>query len=66
MINVVNQYVIKPGHISGVGPLLPAPNQPTLRTFEIYLSGGQTLTVKAVAEAASQARDAVVNAADRD
>lgn len=60
MINIADKYVIRPDHISGVSSLLTAPGQPAMRLFEVYLSGGQTLTVKLATEAAQTARQMVI------
>ncbi|MFY0184283.1 hypothetical protein PV767_09420 [Stenotrophomonas rhizophila] len=60
MHNILNQHFVRIDHISALGALSEIPAQPQLRIFTVQLIGGQTLHVKAMAEAAQKAHDKVL------
>ncbi|PTS71906.1 hypothetical protein DBR33_06245 [Stenotrophomonas sp. HMWF022] len=62
MIEINGQFEVRPDHISGVGKLFRTPNRLGVQSFEIYLIGGQTLTVSAPEGAVEIVRGAVVQA----
>ncbi len=57
MINIAEKYVVRPDHVSGVSSLFSAPGQPAMKQFEVYLIGGQTLTLKLETVAARNAQN---------
>jgi len=65
MLNIVNQYQVRPDHVSAVGTPYNPPNRSGVQAFDIFLLGGQTLTIL-VAEATvlQRARDEVIQAID--
>lgn len=60
MINIAERYVVRPDHVSGISSLFSAPGQPAMKQFEVYLIGGQTLTVKLETAAAQKARTLLI------
>ncbi len=65
MLNIVNQYQVRPDHISAVGSPYNPPARRGLQAFDIFLLGGQTLTVMVTDGAVlQQARDEVIRAVD--
>ncbi len=64
MLNIADQFHIRPDHISAVGIPYNPPNR-RATAFDIHLLGGQTLTVMlAEGTALQRARDEVVRAVD--
>lgn len=65
MLNIVNQYQVRPDHASAVGNPYNPPNRRGVQAFDIYLLGGQTLTIMAAdGTVLQQARDEVIRAVD--
>lgn len=65
MLNIQDQLSVRPDHISGIGPLVhPGSLKNDVRIFDVYLLGGQTITIKVSAGIADAARAAVVKAVD--
>ncbi|HGM7334952.1 TPA: hypothetical protein ACKQCJ_001270 [Stenotrophomonas maltophilia] len=65
MHNVLNKFHVRLDHVSAVGALQPCEHQPQNRSFEVHLSGGQTISVRALADAAQQARDELIRGVDQ-
>lgn len=65
MLNIVNQYHVRPDHVSAVGIPYNPPARRGVQAFDIFLLGGQTLTVM-VADGAvlQQTRDELIRAVD--
>lgn len=64
MINIAGKYSVRPDHISGVSDFRTTAAQPHIKEFDVYLIGGQTLTVKTSSEAAETARRETIQAAN--
>lgn len=65
MLNVQDQLFVRPDHISGVGQIVhPASLKNDVRIFDIYLLGGQTITIRVPASTADAARAEVIKAVD--
>lgn len=65
MHNVLNKFHVRLDHVSAVGALQPCEHQPQNRSFEVYLFGGQTISVRALENAARQAREELIREIDQ-
>lgn len=65
MLNIQDQLYVRPDHISGVGQIVhPASLKNDVRVFDVYLLGGQTITIRVPSSTADAARAEVVKAVD--
>lgn len=45
MHRLSKQFSIRPNHVSAVSEVRAVPNRPNLYQYDVYLTGGQTITV---------------------
>ncbi|CAH0174459.1 hypothetical protein SRABI102_01562 [Stenotrophomonas lactitubi] len=58
------QYSVRPDHVSAVGEVYPVPNRGAFHAYDVFLIGGQTITVSGSKEDMYNSLTAIIREID--